>query len=146
VNLFFDTSALVKYFHLEEGSEKVVLLIQDSNNKVWISGLARIEFISALLKKYRTRVIDSDQLDLAIAGFEVEYTSFNVEPLSSSVGREAEKLLQKYGKSNGLRTLDALHLGGFSLIVDQNWVFVSADEILCHIAQLEGFKVINPCV
>ncbi len=146
MNLFFDTSALVKYFHLEEGSEKVVLLIQDSNNKVWISGLARIEFISALLKKYRTRVIDSDQLDLAIAGFEVEYTSFNVEPLSSSVGREAEKLLQKYGKSNGLRTLDALHLGGFSLIVDQNWVFVSADEILCHIAQLEGFKVINPCV
>jgi len=71
MNLFFDTSALVKYFHIEEGTEQVTALIHDSAHEVWILGLARIEFISALFKKYRARVIDSDQLDLAIAGFEV---------------------------------------------------------------------------
>jgi len=145
MNLFFDTSALVKYFHIEEGTEQVTALIHDSDHELWILGLARIEFISALFKKYRSRVIDGEQLDLAIAGFEVEYTTFNVEPLSPSVTREAEELLKKYGKYEGLRTLDALHLGAFRLLADEGWVFVSADEVLCNTARLEGFRVINPC-
>jgi len=35
MNLFFDTSALVKFFH-EEGTEAVTDLILDRNNEVWI--------------------------------------------------------------------------------------------------------------
>jgi uncharacterized protein with PIN domain len=48
--LFFDTSALVKVFHEEEGSEVVTPLIKAKDNEVWISELARIEFLSAIFR------------------------------------------------------------------------------------------------
>ena len=46
--LFFDTSALVKYFHVEEGTEQITALINDPNNEIWILELARIEFIGLI--------------------------------------------------------------------------------------------------
>jgi predicted nucleic acid-binding protein len=58
VILFFDTSALVKYFHVEEGTEQVTALINDSHNEIWVLELARIEFISALFRKYRAHIIN----------------------------------------------------------------------------------------
>ena len=47
MNLFFDTSALVKLFRKEEGSEVVTKLITAQENEVWILELVRIEFFSA---------------------------------------------------------------------------------------------------
>lgn len=44
--LFFDTSALVKVFHEEKGSEVVTSLIKAKDNEVWISELGRIEFLA----------------------------------------------------------------------------------------------------
>jgi uncharacterized protein with PIN domain len=51
--LFFDTSALVKVFHEEKGSEVVTSLIKAKDNEVWISELARIEFLSAIFRRVR---------------------------------------------------------------------------------------------
>jgi predicted nucleic acid-binding protein len=36
MNIFFDTSALVKIFHNEEGSEKIRELITDEQNNLYI--------------------------------------------------------------------------------------------------------------
>jgi uncharacterized protein len=55
MKLFFDTSALVKFFHQEHGTEKVTGLIE--NNEIWLSELTRIEFMSALFRRYRSRVL-----------------------------------------------------------------------------------------
>jgi predicted nucleic acid-binding protein len=76
VILFFDTSALVKYFHVEEGTEQVTTLINDPDNDIWVLELARVEFISALFRKYRTYIINDNQLESAIGGFEAEYSHF----------------------------------------------------------------------
>jgi len=135
----------VKYFHVEEGTEQVTALINDSNNEIWVLELARIEFISALFRKYRAHIINDKQLESAINGFEAEYSHFNVEPLSQPVAFEAEYLLKKYGKTEGLRTLDALHFAAFRLLAEEGWYFIAADEVLYHTVQLEGFNVINPC-
>jgi PIN domain len=67
--LFFDTSALVKFFHREEGTEVVISLITDPGNTVWVSELARIEFVCALHRRYRMKEIDEDQLTRALDGF-----------------------------------------------------------------------------
>lgn len=48
MNLFFDTSALVKYFHEEAGTDTVTGIITDPDNKIFVSELVRIEFLSAL--------------------------------------------------------------------------------------------------
>jgi len=142
--LFFDTSALVKVFHEEKGSEKVTRLIRAKDNEVWISELARIEFISAIFRRLRNKEINEEQLDEALIGFEEQLNFFNVEPLGQAILKEAEFLLKRYGKKRRLRSLDALQLGTFSLISEKGWFSVATDEILCGIAEDVGFQTINP--
>ncbi len=144
MRLFFDTSALVKFFHEEDGSENVTELVTSPDNEIWVSELARIEFLSALLRRFRNKEITEEKLDEAISGFNETIVSFNVEPLGQAIIREAESLMRKAGKRQGIRTLDALHIGTFTLISGDDWVFVAADKTLCGIIQSIGFKAINP--
>lgn len=41
MNLFFDTSALVRFFNEEEGTDIFTKLILDQNNRVWILEIKR---------------------------------------------------------------------------------------------------------
>ena len=142
--LFFDASAFVKFFHEETGSEAVTRLIISKDNEIWISDLARIEFLSALFRRLRNREINEEQLKQAVEGFEEQITLFNIEPLGRVILREAELLLKRYGKTRGLRALDALQLGTFSLISEKGWLFVVADDGLWKTAESAGFNTINP--
>jgi len=142
--LFLDTSALVKIFHEEDGSEVVTSLIKGKDIEVWISELARLEFLSAIFRKVREGEISDKQLNETVLGFEAQLHFFNVEPLGQAILREAEILLKKYGKKRRLRSLDALQMGTFSLISERSWHFVAADDILCEIAKDMGFATLNP--
>jgi len=53
-------------------------------------------------------------------------------------------LTEKYGRTYGLKALDALHHGAFSLISEKGWPFVVADDNLCNVAEVIGFTTINP--
>jgi len=64
--------------------------------------------------------------------------------LGQAVVDEAESLLKKFGKTTGLRTLDALHLAAYLLIAEEDWAFVSADQNLCSTATSAGHTVLNP--
>jgi len=141
VNLFLDTSALVKYFHAEPGSEQVTALIQDDFNTIWLSELARIEFCSVLFTLFRTRQLDEQQLAMALAGFDDALSDFHIQALNPLIAEEAERLLRKYGKREDLQTRGLLHLASFSLLAEQDWYFVVVDSVLCHIALNEGFAV-----
>lgn len=145
MNLFFDTSALVKYFHDEEGTQTVTELINSEENEIWISEIASLEFLSALFRRFRNNEIDEAKLEVAVLSFgeQVNY-SFNVEPLGSAIIKEARDLLKTHGKVHGLRTLDALHLAAFSLLYDEDWFFVSSDGNLCQVLGHIGFRTINP--
>jgi hypothetical protein len=58
----------------------------------------------------------------------------------------AEQLVQKYGLSRSIRTLDAVQLA-VALDRDRRHgidYFVCADANLCEMARAEGFRVINP--
>src|SRR4030042_2342077 len=142
--LFFDTSALVKFFHEEKGSETVTNLILSKDNEIWISELTRIEFLSAIFRRFRSKEVDAEQLKEAMAGFEEQLVLFNVEPIGQAILREAEYLLKAYGKTRRVRALDALQLGTFNLISEKGWVFVAADDFLCEIVNDIGFETINP--
>lgn len=144
MNLFFDTSALIKYFHEEPGTEFVTDLITNPENTVHVSELVRLEFVSALYRRYRNKEIDGKALKEAVSGFNEEYSMFNVEPLGHAVLLEAEELLIKHGKTHGLRTLDSLHLATFILIKEDDWIFVASDDILISIAKAIGTLTLNP--
>ena len=116
MNLYVDSSALIKYFHKEQGTEKVRELLNSTSNEIWISELVLIEFYSALFRRFRNKEIDEEELETAIQGFEEYIKIIIIEPLGPTVVKEAERLLKQYGKNYGLRTLDALQLGTFNLI------------------------------
>jgi hypothetical protein len=80
----------------------------------------------------------------ALAGFNDEWQYFRVEPVGPGVVREAEFMIQSYGKTLSLRTLDAIHLATFNLIAERDWHFVAADKTLVKVARAIGFSVINP--
>jgi len=144
MKLFFDTSALVKYFHEEPGSQRITALIETTDHERWVSELARVEFLSALCRRFRNGELSDDELNAASRGFDDELASFMVEPMGHSVIAEAEVLMQRFGKAHGLRALDALHLATFNLIAEQDWRYVVADSALCNVVRRLGFEAVNP--
>ena len=144
MKLFFDTFALIKFFHEEDGTQEVTRLITSEENEIWVSELVRIEFISALSRRIRNNEITEDKLNEAISGFDEQIASFNIEPLGHAIMTEAESLMRKFAKTYGMRTLDALHLATFSLSSGSDWLFVASDKTLCAIVQSMGFETINP--
>jgi len=144
MKLFFDTSALVKFFHKEQGTEKVTDLIGNSENEVWILDLAKLEFRSAVFRRFRSGQIEKDQLETALRYFTEQLLSFNVETIGPGVLKEAENLLDEYGMDFGLRTLDALHLGAFQLVSENDWIFITSDKNLAKVAKAAGSRVLDP--
>jgi len=146
LNLFFDTSALVKFFHLEIGSEVVTELINSPLNNVWISELTIIEFMNALYRIYREGKILDENLEESIIGFENESLNFTVIPLNLAVIEEAKSLLAKFGKTFPIRALDLLLLASCSLVYKDNleWMVVSSDDRFVSVAQEMGMKTVRP--
>ena len=143
--LFFDTSALVKFFHREEGTDVVVSIISDLKNEVWVSELARLEFICALHRRLRMNEINEDDLKKVLDGFYKEYSRLNTKKIGRAVLNEAEALVKRLGRTSGLRALDAIHLATFNLFDDlEEMIFVAADDILLTAAKVMGAKAINP--
>lgn len=119
-------------------------MVRDPSSRIWFLDLARVEFFSALFRRFRSGAISDGDLNVAVSGFEEQCLNFSVEALSSALVSESERLLREYGKSNGLRTLDALHLAGFSVIAEADWNFVTADSNQADVCRLLGWRVINP--
>jgi len=101
MNIFFDTSALVKYFHEEKGTAVVTDLILNSNNIIFVSELSKLEFLSALHRRYRRKEIGKSNLEDAVESFYMEYSTFQVQPVTRLIIKEAEELLTQYGKEKG---------------------------------------------
>jgi predicted nucleic acid-binding protein len=142
--LFFDTSALVKYFHEEPGSARVITLIEEDRRAVRISALARVEFVSAIHRKRREGLLSQAQLQQALSGFEEVLQTFHIDPLVPPVVEKVDALIRSYGAQKALRTLDALHLATFVLYAGADSPFVVADDRLYDVAQEEGIATIHP--
>lgn len=66
---YFDTSSLVKIYHLEKGTEIVLEIYKNSDNLIMISDLCKIEFLSTLHRLYREKEISRDALYAIIEKF-----------------------------------------------------------------------------
>ena len=60
MNLFFDTSALVKFFHEEDGTDRVTMWITSPDNEIWVSEIAHLEFISVVYRRFRNGEIKTN--------------------------------------------------------------------------------------
>jgi len=148
VNYFFDSSALIKLYHPELGSQRVAAMFDGTDRQIIISRLAGVELHSALALKTRTGHLDREgSAALRIRFFnDVASGAIALVAVSDFHYPAAERLIIRYGDRQGLRTLDALQLAvalevQLRIGVD---ALVAADKVLCDVATLEGFAVLNP--
>lgn len=141
VSYYFDTSALLKLYHKENGSDKVDTFFLEAQAPLFISRLAEVELKSALYRRVRMGDITDKALIAASDSFTRDcQIRIQVKDLSAIHYAKAVALLAKYGKTKALRTLDALQLA-VHLVENQAAVFVCADTALLDVARLESCSV-----
>jgi predicted nucleic acid-binding protein len=139
--LFFDTSALVKRYYEEDGSENVDELIEDEDSTVVITSLSIIEATSAFRRKYNQGEIEQDRMDQLLSTFfEEAIDEFVIVPIEESFMKYSFDLIL----TEDLRTLDSLQLSAALTVNQENLKFISADKKLNAVAEEQGLKTHNP--
>lgn len=136
MRVFFDSSAFVKRYVREEGTD-VVLLWCDQATELCLSGIALPEIVSAfcrLLRENRISPLQYRQLKTMLMG---DISDAAICDLNPEVIRHSIIGLEK----NVLRGMDAIHLGS-ALALDVD-IFVSADARQCIAATQAGLKVVQ---
>lgn len=140
---FFDTSAIVKIYHQEEGSD-IVLPFYQAKDAIIISELGKVEFLSTIHKKFRNNEINLETIEALTEKFLADAsTQFIVIPIVSSIIDTALNLIEKYGKSNHLFSLDAMQVAAFSLVSESDTAFVCADKRLTSLVNSLGYNVLD---
>lgn len=142
--LYLDTSGLVKLFVQEEGTDRLMRFIdQQGQPELAIVSIAKVEFHSAVQRRYREGDIDQDQRNLLLQRFEDQVSQYFItQPTSSVVTSVATNLLEAYP----LRAYDAIQLAGCLCIQAASKVFICADNRLISAARGQGLTVFNPTV
>lgn len=143
---FFDTSALVKRYHREVGTDVVDAVFAEKTTR-FISDISVIEFYSAFAKKVRTGEITEEDFRGAIKELaeDIQSEVIQLASFGDDEKREAAALIEKYGVSRNLRTLDAMQLAVMNKLRAQIITHVyCADRSFAVLIREEGFSVINP--
>jgi len=147
MNLFLDSSALVKLYHSEPGTDRLSELLDTNADDLilTIADISLLEFHSAVLKRVRIKEVSIKTAKAILAAFENDLAMFNVVEVDSETKQIARGLLLQEAAKRNFGTLDALQLSA-ALSVDSvlpvDW-FVTADKALLHIAG--GYlRVFNP--
>ncbi len=140
---FFDTSALVKLYHEEAGTEELTALVERENPLIVISDIAVIEMASALAKKVRTTEIDVASFKEAVTAFESDLSNFEVVAMGVDVMALASELLKTTGLKDALKTLDSLQLASALAFTETSNLdmFIAADGVLLKLGENLGIKV-----
>lgn len=136
MRVFFDTSAFVKRYIEEPGSERVIEICREAEHLL-LSLICLPEMISTLNRLVREGKLSGDQYrqikDLILDDFEdVEVCDITTEVIGHTIG-----CLER----NRLRAMDALHLG--SALVVKPDIFVSSDQQQIEAARSEGLKAVE---
>jgi predicted nucleic acid-binding protein len=95
---FFDTSAVVKFYRKEAGTEWVESIFSDGESTIVLSELTTVEFHSAVAKKIRTKEIMEDAGRQALMNFQKDRAErFLIVPLDSKMIRKTKELIDRYG-------------------------------------------------
>jgi len=125
---FLDTSTLVKLYHKELNSSKIMVSLGKIDN-IYLSELSKIEFRSALWKKVRTKEIENNRAKTVISLFEADVDKFKWVNINSNLINKASNLLYRFGES-GLRTLDSIQLATALTLKNRACLYYTEDKLL----------------
>jgi predicted nucleic acid-binding protein len=132
--VFFDTSAFVKRYIAESGSDKVLEWC-DKATVIGLSGIALPEVISAFCRLRREGRITDARYQQLKSTLMADIEDMALCDLTPAVLAQAISSLE----CNTLRGMDAIHIG--SAIVLKVDAFVSSDKRQCEAAERAGLSV-----
>jgi predicted nucleic acid-binding protein len=146
--VYIDTSALVKYYIAEIGSDWIRTLLEDPTSSAFTSLLTNVEAACAFARRRRENMLSLDDHDQLLAVFQHDFMyHYNVLGVESVVIDKAKQLANQHP----LRAYDAVHLATSCLLNEEllrtnnsRITFVCSDEQLNGIARAEGLVVENP--
>ncbi len=134
MRVFFDSSAFVKRYVSEPGTNEVLDWCEQAM-EIGLSAIALPEIVSAFRRLQRERKIN-DTLNLQLKSLLLaDVKDASICDLTPIVLAQAVKILEK----STLRGMDAIHIG--SAVTLQADVFVSADQRQRDAAKLAGLRV-----
>ncbi len=147
MNVYLDTSAVIKLYHKEMGSDELLAFLRHNTGNLilTVADITRTEFHSAFLRRVRTKEIPIDPVHIVFDAFDRDLRMFNQIPIDEAVKKMAVTLLDRIAPQRGLRTLDAFQLAAALfchqvLSVDR---FVTSDLRFLKVAK-DYFTVFNP--
>lgn len=146
---FFDSSAIVKHYVDEVGSDYVKNLIDSKNkNTIFVSRITKVEVTAVFARQLKARRLTQSYVDNAVQVFHHHFTSkyFVVEVTKDLLDRAASLAIK-----HALRGYDAVQLEAVLEVANERIsqglppiVLVSADIELNEAAMLERLLVENP--
>ncbi|MGA7218988.1 MAG: type II toxin-antitoxin system VapC family toxin [Candidatus Sulfotelmatobacter sp.] len=143
---YLETSALVKLYVYETGTERLLgLAADDSGHRLVILSLAQVEFRAAIRRRQRKGEVSAGEVDILIHSFRQHCEGkFLIQSFSDSLLDVACALLDAYP----LRGYDSMQLAGYlglrSISGAEEPIFVCADRVLLSAAADEGCPVLDP--
>ena len=156
---FLDSSAIVKRYHRERGTQWIQTLAEARTPQpLYISQLAQVEVVAALRRVGRNEGYHPSSVDalvnlflrhLARSDAPSANPTYLIVPLSPTIMTLASSLCSCYWDvaPNPLRSLDAIQLAcaiATAVDIPGEILFVTADTRLAAIVAFEGLRVINP--
>lgn len=142
MNVFLDTSALIKLYHAEAGSERLMAYIEEQADTIFLSELAKLEFRSVIWRRVRMREIKRDVALRVIECFETDGDNYRWIKIQLGLIQSASDLFKIYG-DQGLRALDALQLASALMVKSEKCAFFTLDNLLRSFFSMEGLSVIE---
>jgi uncharacterized protein len=149
--LYADTSALIKYYLQEAGTDAVQKKIKEESSRgagVFISDLGYAEILAAFSRRLREKLLRQDEADALTVRFEGDWEStVNRVELSTAVLAYVPGLLKKHP----LRGADVVHLASALWLRDASrlgragmFEFTATDKQLRGAAIAESLAVFDP--
>jgi predicted nucleic acid-binding protein len=136
VKLFLDTSAFVKRYVAEQGSDKVMELCQQADILI-VSVICLPEMISTLSRLLREKKLTKTDFRKLKSDAMADLADVDICQITPNVLVSAVSLLE----SHPLRAMDALHVA-CALAVESD-IFASADHRQLSAARKAGLKIVD---
>ncbi len=140
--IYLDSSALVKRYIEEEGSDKVNALLEDTSVAA-ASRLAYPEILAAITRRHRAAEIETGTFERIKKAFKVDWTSLTVIEMHKEVFQFIDEVIAKHA----LKGADSIHLSTalwLRKVTKEDVVFVASDLELLKAAKAEKLSVCNP--
>jgi uncharacterized protein len=134
--VFFDSSAFVKRYVREPGTDEVLDWC-DRATEIGLAGIALPEIISAFCRLRRESLVSVEQYGLLKSSLLADIEDAALCDLAPTVMAQTVLALE----NNTLRAMDAIHIG--SAVILKADVFISADKRQCEAAVQVGLRVVS---